>query len=75
MKYSETTLQTWTVPLSSTEEERVENTIKMIKDAIRSHNELSLMTYEIFAQGSYANNTNVRQNSDIDICVMLTSTF
>jgi hypothetical protein len=30
---------------------------------------------EIFAQGSYANNTNVRQNSDVDICVMLTSTF
>lgn len=75
MKYSETTLQNWTAPLSQTEEDRIENTIKMIKDAIRSHNELSLMTYEIFAQGSYANNTNVRQNSDIDICVMLTSTF
>ena len=28
----------------------------------------------IFSQGSYANNTNVRQNSDVDICIMSTST-
>lgn len=75
MRYTEDTLKSWTSPLSKTEEQRVENTIKMIKDAVTSYDKLSDCTMEIFAQGSYANNTNVRQNSDVDICVMLTSTF
>ena len=75
MRYPENTLQSWTNPLSETEENRVENTIRMIRDAIQSKDELSNVEFEIFAQGSYANNTNVRQNSDIDICVMLKSSF
>ena len=74
MKYSEDTFEFWTSPLSQTEEQRVENTVLMIKDAVTSYDKLSDCTMEIFAQGSYANNTNVRQNSDVDICVMLTST-
>ena len=74
VKYSEDTLQLWTAPLSATEEQRVTNTIYMIKDAISSYDKLSEPIMEIFAQGSYANNTNVKQNSDIDICLMLTST-
>jgi hypothetical protein len=75
MKYAEETLNYWTSPLSQTEEQRVENTVRMIKDAVNSYDKLSACTMETFAQGSYANNTNVRQNSDVDICVMLTSTF
>ena len=47
----------------------------MINDAIQSKEELADINYEIFVQGSYANNTNVRQNSDIDVCVMLTTSF
>jgi hypothetical protein len=31
-------------------------------------------TIEVFAQGSYRNNTNVRQDSDVDICVRCTDT-
>lgn len=75
MKYTEDTLQFWTSPLSKTEEQRVENTVSMIKKAVTTYDELSDCTMEIFAQGSYANNTNVRQNSDVDICIMLSSTF
>ena len=75
MKYAENTLKAWTAPLSNTEEQRVENTVSMIKNAVTTYGELSNYKMEIFAQGSYANNTNVRQNSDIDICIMLTSTF
>lgn len=74
MKYTEDTFMSWTSPLSQTEEQRVENTVLMIKDAVTVYDKLSDCTMEIFAQGSYANNTNVRQNSDVDICVMLTST-
>lgn len=47
----------------------------MIKSALSTHVELQKLDYEVFLQGSYANNTNVRQNSDVDVCVMLTSTF
>ena len=68
-------MQSWTIHLSETEENRVKNTIRMIRDAIQNKEELTDVSYEIFVQGSYANNTNVRQNSDIDICVMLTSSF
>ena len=74
MKYTEDTLKSWTLPLSQTEEKRVENTVQMIKNAVTSYDKLANCSMEIFAQGSYANNTNVRQNSDVDICVMLTST-
>jgi hypothetical protein len=75
MKYTEGTLKSWILPLSQTEEQRVKNTVLMIKNAVASYDKLSDCTMETFAQGSYANNTNVRQNSDVDICVMLTSAF
>ena len=47
----------------------------MIKSAIKSDSSFNNLTYEIFTQGSYGNNTNVRINSDIDVNIMLTSTF
>lgn len=47
----------------------------MIKDAISRSTELEDLAIEVFVQGSYANNTNVRTSSDVDICIMLTSTF
>ena len=75
MKYSENTLQLWTKPASDTEEQKISNTIAMIKSAVNSCSDLDDLTIDIFVQGSYANNTNVRTNSDVDVCVMLTSTF
>ena len=75
MRYSEQQLQSWTTPLSKTEEQRVENTINMIKSAMDASRELNALDYEVFVQGSYANNTNVRSDSDVDVCVMLKSTF
>lgn len=75
MRCTEQQLQSWTSPLSQTEEQRAENTIKMIKAAIDANRELSSLDYEVFVQGSFANNTNVRSDSDVDVCVMLKSTF
>ena len=75
MKYSEQTIQSWTAPLSQSEEQRAENTIKMIRSAIDANTELKTMDIEVFTQGSFANNTNVRTESDVDVCVMLRSTF
>lgn len=75
MKYSEERLQFWTTPLSDTEKQRADNAIKMIRAAIESSDELKSMNIEIFTQGSYENNTNVRSESDVDICVMLKDVF
>lgn len=75
MRYSEETLQSWTASLSQTEEKRAENTIKMIRSAIEANDELKKMDIEVFTQGSFANNTNVRSDSDVDICVMLKSSY
>lgn len=75
MKYSEERLKSWTEPLSDTEKQRADNAIRMIRTAIDSSDELRSMDIEVFIQGSYANNTNVRSESDVDICVMLKNVF
>jgi len=54
---------------SDTEEERCENAKRMIGEAIRSSQTLQKLEINVFAQGSYRNNTNVRLDSDVDICV------
>jgi len=74
-KYSEETLKNWAKSASETEEQRISNAIKMIKEAIQNYDNLRNKNIEIFVQGSYANNTNVRTKSDVDICVMLKDTF
>lgn len=75
MRYTEETLCSWTAPLSQTEEQRVENTVKMIRNAIKESDDLRDMDIDFFAQGSFANNTNVRVESDVDVCVMLKDVF
>ena len=74
-KFSEQTFDNWRKPASETEEQRISNAISMIKDAIGTSDKLKDKDIEIFVQGSYANNTNVRANSDVDVCVMLKDTF
>ena len=59
----------WTKPPSDTEQSRCDNAISMIKNAINSDSILKNMTIEIFVQGSYANNTNVKLNSDVDVSI------
>ncbi len=75
MKYSEETLNNWTKKSSDTEEQKIENAISMIKSAIDNHDYFNEKNIEIFAQGSYANNTNVKLDSDVDVNIMLKDTF
>ena len=75
MKYSEAILKSWTGPLSDSEEQRAENAVNMIRSAIEGSDELKTMDIEVFTQGSFANNTNVRAESDVDVCVMLKDIF
>lgn len=74
-KYTDATLDAWRKPPSETEEQKISNAIAMIKDAINAHEKLKTMDIEFIVQGSYGNNTNIKLDSDIDICAMLKDTF
>ncbi len=60
--YSEETLTRYYMPVSETEEDRIINAKNMIKDAINNNDDLKFFDYEIFEQGSFANNTNIRMD-------------
>lgn len=65
----EKTFTAWTKPSSDTEKEKYEHAESMIRDAIRANSWLADKVVAVYAKGSYANNTNVRLDSDVDICV------
>jgi hypothetical protein len=67
----EQTFRDWSKPASDTEEQRCENAVKMVRDAVNADEALAKHTIEVFAQGSYASGTNVKRESDVDICVRI----
>lgn len=71
----EDTFTSWAKGPAKTEQEKCENAETAIRKAIDAHEKLSSMDITVLAQGSYRNRTNVRQDSDVDICVRLNSTF
>lgn len=74
-KINEETLTTWTRPPSETEETKLQNAERMVREAIAEDKKLRGISTETFGQGSYANDTNVKLNSDIDINVRYTGGF
>lgn len=71
----ESVFVTWGSAPSATEREKCDNAERAIRKAIDASAKLSAKTIEVFAQGSYANRTNVRQDSDVDICVLYKDAF
>lgn len=59
----------WTGPSSATEQEKQERTERMVREAIRAHSAFDGYAINVFAKGSYPNNTNVKSDSDVDIAV------
>lgn len=72
MNFSEQQLINWSRPVSTTEDLKCQNAISQITTALRAKfgNKVT-----IFLQGSYRNNTNVRQNSDVDIVMRYDDAF
>jgi hypothetical protein len=68
----EDTLDSWTAPSSDTEQEKQERTERMVREAIDAHAPFATCGLSVYAKGSYANNTNVRADSDVDISVECT---
>lgn len=71
----ENTFSSWGAPPGTTEQEKCENAERAIRKAIDASKTLNSKNIEIFVQGSYANRTNVRQDSDVDICVLYKDAF
>lgn len=65
----------WAQGPGKTEEQRCENAIKAIRDAISKSGQLNHRDINIFVQGSYRNRVNVRQDSDVDVAVLCHNTF
>lgn len=65
----EDTLISWTKPSSNNEKEKQDRAERMIRQAIVAHEPFAECRLSIYAKGSYANNTNVRADSDVDIAV------
>jgi len=73
-KFSEDQLNSFRLPPSETEEQKLANAETQIRDALSNSLSLKSKNYKVFGQGSYANDTNVRNNSDVDINVRLDDT-
>jgi len=71
----ESTFREWSKPSSDTEQQKSDNAEKAITAAIADSPELSKRNIIVSPQGSYRNNTNVRQDSDVDICVLCKEIF
>ena len=59
----------WERPPSDSEEEEIERSGAMVRRALASNAWLTRERVEVRPQGSYHNNTNVRRDSDMDLCV------
>lgn len=66
---------TWGDAPSSTEQTKCENAERAVRKAIGTSRKFNSKNIEVFAQGSYANRTNIRQDSDVDICVLYKDAF
>ena len=71
----ESTFRSWGQPPSQTERDKCENAEQAVRKAIAANPILGSRRIRVFAQGSYANRTNVRQDSDVDICVLCRDVF
>lgn len=56
-------------PPSDHEDSKWQRTLEQVKEALNAHEPLKGRSWRVYAKGSYANNTNVRLNFDVDIAV------
>lgn len=70
--YTEDELIKFTKPLSDAEDQKAQKSIKLVADAIDEFdwNARGIGKPSVHLKGSYKNNTNVREDSDVDIYVL-----
>src|SRR6266496_1216697 len=72
MSIPETQLDSWSAQGAVTNSV---NTHSYIRNALDAHSWPQGMNYQIYLQGSYANSTNIRGDSDVDVVADCTSIF
>ena len=75
MNISEDSFVSWSKGPGQTEADKCSNAKTAVRKAIKASEQLAALDISVFAQGSYRARTNVRQNSDVDICVRYNSEF
>src|SRR5882724_2680253 len=75
MSISEDTFISWSQGPGTTEADKCRNAENAVRKAIAADTTLSRMDISVFAQGSYPSRTNVRLDSDVDICVRYNDAF
>ena len=65
----ESDFRAWSKPPTATEADRCSNAESVVRNAIGSYDGFAARNVQVFAQGSYRNGTNVRTDSDVDVCV------
>lgn len=75
MSSLEDLLISWSQGPGTTEAEKCENAERAIRKAIAADNKLSSLDITVFAQGSYKARTNVKQESDVDVCIRYNEAF
>src|SRR4030095_13158436 len=71
----EDTFVAWAKPPGQTEQTKCDNAVTAVRKAIDASSSLAKRSITVFPQGSYNNRTNVRMDSDVDICVRCTDSF
>lgn len=66
----ELTFQGWGKPPGKTEQDKCSNAETSIRKAISTSDSLNKRSIKVFPQGSYRHRTNVRADSDVDICIV-----
>ncbi len=66
---------TWADPLSDTADQKCQNAESVIRAALSADSTVSRIDTSVFAQGSYRANTNVKSDSDVDICARNNDVF
>lgn len=71
----ERTFSAWAASPSQSEQEKCNNAVRAVQRAIDASAALAGRMVRVFAQGSYRNRTNVRADSDVDVCVCSSATL
>src|SRR4029077_1063621 len=71
----ESTFSSWGASPSQAEQTKADNADRAVRKAIAASATLNAKPITVFVQGSYANRTNVREDSDVDVCVLYTGAF
>lgn len=68
-------LRSWAKPPSDNEDQKRDKTETQIREALKACSDLNDIGYKVYVKGSYANNTNVRLDYDVDIAVECTDFY